>query len=115
MKFLFIVIALLAAFASACNFQPGVEYTCIPCGGIYSCRGDGTCVANDGTVPGCNLPSGALEWFCCETDVCNVNAQGMCSYTPPGLPPGMGGGGGTFTLSLGALIGIICGGVVVLV
>lgn len=79
----------------ACDFTPGIDYTCIPCGGTYSCKTTGTCIANANDVPGCSLPGGAQYWSCCESDACSVTSPFMCSYTapPPTRPPGGGGGG----------------------
>ena len=86
LKIRFILLLVLITSLFACDFIPGVEYICIPCGGIYECHGTGVCVANAGDVPGCTLPSRADDWYCCDAATCNLSANNECSYTAPVSP-----------------------------
>ena len=89
---LFVLLCVSAAFAGSCSFRAGVEYSCIPCGGTYSCHGNNVCIAS--SVPDCTLPRGAQEWFCCEANACDVTfSNGLCMYTAPRSPPPLGPSG----------------------
>ena len=72
---------LLAVLVDACIFTPGVEYVCIPCGGLYICHATGSCVQN--TLSDCTLPATATYWECCEEDTCDSRGSDMCSYVEP--------------------------------
>lgn len=89
-----LLLSICFAMCHACNFLPGIEYICLPCGGSYSCHGTSTCIANADDVPGCTLPSDATDWFCCEAFECDVKGSDLCTYTAPPNEGGNGGGGG---------------------
>ncbi|EFA75837.1 hypothetical protein PPL_10892 [Heterostelium album PN500] len=69
----------------SCDFNNyNGEWLCLPCGGIYSCTGSGTCFANPSDISSqCKLPSDASDWMCCQSDTCSISGTGLCTYTPP--------------------------------
>lgn len=79
-----VLLLVLVVAINGCSFTPGVEYVCLPCGGIYSCTGTNTCVQN--SLSGCSLPATATYWLCCVESICDARGDNMCSYTEP-LPP----------------------------
>lgn len=79
----------LLATVSACSFHTAPAWNCLPCGGIYDCKGTGVCFANRGDIPsssGCELPWGATQWLCCEAGRCDVKGTGVCTYRPAIAP-----------------------------
>src|SRR3990167_7100333 len=75
-----LVLLVLVVAINGCEFTPGVEYRCAPCGGDYICTGPSTCLQN--SMPGCSLPADATYWTCCEAP-CSVVSTIICNYTEP--------------------------------
>lgn len=80
-----LLVLVLVASASACDFLPGIEYSCLPCGGEFSCSGTGN-VCDATEVTGCDLPADSTYWECCETYTCDVYGTDLCPYTAPPAP-----------------------------
>ena len=80
---------------TCCDFSTATEWSCLPCGGPFTCTGtESACFANAGDVPGCSLIDGATNWMCCAAGVCTVTGTGVCDYHPSGGSSSSGNNGG---------------------